>query len=458
MESSLGSFHPTRFQDIAVTIDFHCNSACRFCIVQEGMNRFEGVPFERFIAMVEENKRSRKYQRVIFTGGEVTLDKRLLTYIRTAKESGSFQYIRLQTNARRLAHMDIAKPLVEAGLNEFFVSIHGHDAESHDDITQRKGSFDELLQGFSNIQTLGARLITNTVINRRNIASLPHIVPIAARYNTTRMEFWNYLPMEDHQDDRNLIAPIQDIIPPLKQALAQCQERDIAIAVKYIPMCLLGEFKDKLDNSQPDVIIIENFWDNFPKFSCLYEALCEDSEQCLGIHHPYIHKFGWETDRLQPNPRKRPWNEQEQPTEGRQEKYQSSENNASTADSLIIPPAWYALVDGAAQTHKAQLQKFQLTRNNARYTFALNNASVEIVLAGRDEKTQALARSQSFNIFYTQTDGITDTTAKAAISALIRDIAQLIIKRDQGQLTLDTRKGLLQVLPPPKPRRALKGT
>ena len=23
-------FHPTRFEDVAVTIDFHCNSACQF--------------------------------------------------------------------------------------------------------------------------------------------------------------------------------------------------------------------------------------------------------------------------------------------------------------------------------------------------------------------------------------------------------------------------------------------
>ena len=182
MESSSGSFHPTRFADVAVTIDFHCNSACRFCIVQEGMNRFGGVSYERFIAMVEENKRSGKYQRVIFTGGEVTLDKRLPSYIRAAKESGAFQYIRLQTNARRLAHMDITRALVEEGLNEFFVSIHGHDAASHDDITQRKGSFDELIAGLSNIHSLGARIVTNTVMNRRNLASLPHIVPIAAQY------------------------------------------------------------------------------------------------------------------------------------------------------------------------------------------------------------------------------------------------------------------------------------
>ena len=65
--------HPTRFRDLAVTVDFHCNSACTFCIVQEGMNNYRGVPFERFVAIADENLRSQKYDRVLFTGGEVTL-------------------------------------------------------------------------------------------------------------------------------------------------------------------------------------------------------------------------------------------------------------------------------------------------------------------------------------------------------------------------------------------------
>ena len=46
MESFKGRFDPTRFADLTVTVDFHCHSACRFCIVQEGMSYFNGVPFE----------------------------------------------------------------------------------------------------------------------------------------------------------------------------------------------------------------------------------------------------------------------------------------------------------------------------------------------------------------------------------------------------------------------------
>ena len=56
MESYKGRFEPTRFEDLTVTVDFHCHSACRFCIVQEGMNYYKGVPFELYAAAVADNR------------------------------------------------------------------------------------------------------------------------------------------------------------------------------------------------------------------------------------------------------------------------------------------------------------------------------------------------------------------------------------------------------------------
>ena len=55
MQSYKGRFEPTRFADLTVTVDFHCHSACRFCIVQEGMNLYRGVPFERFQQAVDDH-------------------------------------------------------------------------------------------------------------------------------------------------------------------------------------------------------------------------------------------------------------------------------------------------------------------------------------------------------------------------------------------------------------------
>lgn len=444
MPSTRDGFHPTRFEDLAVTVEFHCNSACRFCIVQEGMNRYRGLSLERFREVVDENRRSGKYQRLILTGGEVTLEKRLFDFLQLARDSGSFRHVRVQTNARRLADAAYARSLAEAGVDELFVSIHGHDAATHDDITQRPGSFAELLAGLRNARALGQRLITNTVMTRRNVRSLPALVPLAIEHGVARMELWNYLPMEDAEDARDLIAPMDELVPPLVEALGEAAARGMPCTVKYVPRCLLGAHGALLDNGQPDVVIVEDFWDQFPRFACLYEAVCEHSDECLGLHHPYVNKHGWEADRLAPEPRTRPWAERVAPPAARPER--------DATPAAAGHPAWLALVEGAADAAGAILERVDLTRTHARYAFTLGDGAVEVVLAGRDDAQPALARTRSFNLFYTSARGTDTPATRAMLERLLSEVRDRVRARDDGTLALDARKGLVQLLPPARQR------
>lgn len=430
--------HPTRFRDLAVTVDFHCNSACTFCIVQEGMNNYRGVPFERFAAIVEDNLHSRKYDRVLFTGGEVTLEKSLIQFVEHARGSGAFRHVRLQTNGRKLADGDYTRTLVAAGVDEFFVSLHGDTAALHDAITQRPGSFDELIGGLANLAAHPVRRITNTVIHRTNIGAFEGIVAVAQCYGVSEMEFWNYLPMEDHADERNLIAPLGEAMPGLRRALGRCDEFGIRAITKYVPQCMLGEHGATLDNSQPDTIIVESFWDDFPRFACLYEAVCEYSDECLGLAHDYVRKFGWEEKTLAPVPRTRSWEPRLRSVEGR-----ADAAPGEAADSTGGAPAWEALVAGLPPD-AGRLVRVQLNRNQARFTFSLaaGAASLELVLVARDDAAPALARTKSFNMFYTELKGNYDP---GDLDRLLGDVCERIAGRDDGSLSLDSRKGLLQM-------------
>jgi len=438
MDGLRDQVHPTRFRDLAVTVDFHCHSACTFCIVQEGMNNYRGVPFERFVGIVEENQRSHKYDRVVFTGGEVTLEKSLFQFVEHARKSGAFRHVRLQTNGRKLADPAFTKSLVDAGIDEFFVSLHGDSADLHDRITQREGSFDELVRGLANLATQPVRRITNTVVHRTNARAFEGIVGIAHTYGVSEMEFWNYLPMEDHADERNLIAPLSEAMPSLRRALDRCSALGIRSVTKYVPRCLLGPHGGTLDNSQPDTIIVESFWNEFPRFACLYEAVCEHSDECLGLAHDYIRKFGWEETTLVPTPRTRPWVPRAHGVDGRKD-----ETPIESASASGGHPAWEALLDGLPRD-LGHLVRVQLNRNQARYTLALSRGggTVELVLVARDDAAPALARTASFNLFYTQMNGSYD---KAEMERLLQQACERIAARDDGSLSLDSRKGLVQL-------------
>jgi molybdenum cofactor biosynthesis enzyme MoaA len=428
-----GRFDPTRFEDLTVTVDFHCHSACRFCIVQEGMNLFRGVSEEKLRAAVLDNARSKRYRRICFTGGEVTLEKKLFDYVAIARESKSFEHVRLQTNGRLLADMAFAKELVDAGVDEYFVSLHGHDAPTQDHISQRPGSFDEALRGIANLAKLGVCLMTNTVICTLNVDHLAEIVETVRPFEPVRMEFWNYLPMEDYADERNLIAPMSRVAPELRRALAALKSLRIEARVKYVPRCLLGEFADAHDDAQPDVVIAEKFYDPYPQFACLYEAKCEHSDTCLGLHHPYITKLGWEEGTLQPTPRTRPFVEPEDgPWIG------SDQPGKGMADALDHP-TWRALVLGVAERNDARLTSVRLTRRTCSYVFEHGESSVEVVLTARDESAPSLAETPSFNIHYRSVAG----PARDRLSAIVRDVVETIRQRDPGGMKLDRRKGLV---------------
>ncbi|PRP97514.1 Cyclic pyranopterin monophosphate synthase [Enhygromyxa salina] len=438
MESYKGRFEPTRFEDLTVTVDFHCHSACRFCIVQEGMNYFKGVPWELYTAAVDDNRASQRYRRVTFTGGEVTLESRLFDYVNYARESGSFEHIRLQTNGRLLANMEFAKKLVDSGIDEYFVSLHGHDAKTQDYISQREGSFDEAIAGLENLVSLGVCVMTNTVLTTLNQPHLADIVETVRRFAPTRMEWWNYLPMEDYTDERELLSPMDKLAPSLREALARARGYGIETAVKYVPRCLLGDDAASQDNTQPDVVIVEEFYDIYPKFACAYEAKCEYAESCLGLHHPYITKYGWEEQLLTPYPRTTEWDEPEYGL------WVGSDRPGQADAVATDQPRWTALIDGVAERHGAQLSEVILQRRACVYRFEIGaGGRVDILLSARTQE-HALARSASFNLHYRNLRGdLGDEAIREGLTALVKDVVNTVIERDPGGMRLDQRKGMV---------------
>jgi len=443
MQSFKGRFEPTRFEDLTVTVDFHCHSACRFCIVQEGLNRYRGVPFERYKRAVDENTAAPRYRRVTFTGGEVTLEKRLFDYLDYAREHGVFEHVRLQTNARPLADMAFAKRLVAAGVDEFFVSLHGPDAATQDYISQREGSFDEAWRGLENLKALGQTVMTNTVLTTLNVEHLTAIVERVAPLEPARMEWWNYLPMEDKADELGLIVPMAELAPALVSALDAAKAHGIECAVKYMPICLLGEHEHTIDNAQPDVVIVEEFYDMYPKFACLWEAKCEHAEACLGLSHAYIHKYGWDPDLLVAVPRTRPWEEQVDGLAYGTD-HVHGEQGGRGQPRREAHPEWRFLVEGVAEANGAELESVMLDRRRCTFRFVAAGARVDLVLTKRSDSNPALLRTRSFNVSYRDLripEGA--EAARPVLTKVVEAAARAVEANDRGAMLLDERKGLI---------------
>jgi len=157
-----------------------CNNNCLFCMEADREARRErigAVTRESIRTLLRINQGA---EEICFTSGEPTTNPDLVTYAQWARELG-YGRVSLMTNGRLLSHAPLTARLIQAGVNRFYISVHGHEPQLHDGLTRTPGSFSQTVRGIDVVKALARRsprpvdLHTSTVINKRN---LPHMASI----------------------------------------------------------------------------------------------------------------------------------------------------------------------------------------------------------------------------------------------------------------------------------------
>src|SRR3984885_6704020 len=161
---------------VEVTVHFKCNLACTHCMIEGTMDWLRPESNDGLARVLADNARRRQWKGLTLTGAEVTLRRDLPDLARAAKRSG-FEHVRIQTHGMRLADPDYCRELVDAGIDEYFVSITAADAETHDAITAVPGSFERSVQGLENLDRFdNVTTLTNTVVTNLSFRQLPAVV------------------------------------------------------------------------------------------------------------------------------------------------------------------------------------------------------------------------------------------------------------------------------------------
>lgn len=289
---------------IELTVHFRCNLRCQHCMIEGTMDWLQPESEAQLAEILARNAAERCWQGLVLTGSEVTLRDDLPELARRARAAG-FRHVRIQTHGGRLASESYCRELVEAGIDEYFVSVTAADAPTHDAITQVPGAFERMMRGLENLDAMaGVTLLTNTVITRLSYRQLPAVVErLRSLRRLAQMEFWNYWPMRE-SDDKNLVASHLEVLPYLREALAAARAQGRGVVVKNFPECLLGEDHAVLDNRQPKLITDPAFWPEFMRngfHQCVHRKYC-GATQCLGLNTAYVKRFGWHADELVPYP------------------------------------------------------------------------------------------------------------------------------------------------------------
>lgn len=157
-----------------VRVHFHCNQACDFCFVS---THLPPPPEASVRAAIE---RASELGTVVLSGGEPSLNPRLVEYVALARALGA-RAIELQSNAIRFAsEPQLAARLREAGLDRAMISLHGSHAALSDAVTAAPGTFEKTLRGIDALVDAGVKVRLNHVACGLNAGDFPAFVRFVA--------------------------------------------------------------------------------------------------------------------------------------------------------------------------------------------------------------------------------------------------------------------------------------
>lgn len=166
-----------RDERLHISIGAVCNNNCVFCMEEDRDGRYinnSAMTPQRVRWMLEQHRNA---EEVCFTSGEPTTRPELADFVAWSRALG-YRRISMMTNGRRLSHLPYALSLAKAGMNRFYISIHGHTKKLHEGLTRTPDSFEQTVAGLDSIAKMkrfGVELHTSTVITERN---LPHMLDI----------------------------------------------------------------------------------------------------------------------------------------------------------------------------------------------------------------------------------------------------------------------------------------
>jgi cyclic pyranopterin phosphate synthase len=168
-----------------------CNNNCIFCMEEDREGRYVTNSATNDDTVKFILGQNRGCEEVCFTSGEPTTNPRLAQWVNWAKQHG-VRRISVMTNGRALSYEKYAQRLVAAGMNRFYVSIHGHDKKLHESLTRTPESFEQTVAGLDVVnkyKRFGVELHTSTVITKRNLPFMGDIYRFLRAHGVDQVVF-----------------------------------------------------------------------------------------------------------------------------------------------------------------------------------------------------------------------------------------------------------------------------
>ena len=274
-------------------LGFKCQNDCQHCVVAD-KRQVGDLTTDEILKLIPND-----VDQVILTGGEPTIRTDFILIIKYLKEEFRVPFVALQTNGRAFKSLEFTKAAVKY-IDHILVAIHSHVEEIHDRITQRKGSWQETIQGIKNLKKLNANVGSQTIISKYNFKYLPQTFEfIQFKLGIKNMNLTFPHPNGNaFRFFNNVVPTYSEIKPYIDEIIIKFKDK---LYIEAIPKCYLhplvsdlkiNEYKDLtggydksnrnqlIENYNP-LIMSEHRKSDICKY-CIY------NNECIGVWKEYF--------------------------------------------------------------------------------------------------------------------------------------------------------------------------
>jgi MoaA/NifB/PqqE/SkfB family radical SAM enzyme len=276
---------------------FACNVECDYCTMTRSMRTQNLSKGE--IADAIRDGAEKGLKAVSFGGGEPTIRKDLVSLVALARDAG-FERIKIQSNGLMYAYPDFVDRLMEAGANQFNISIMGRDRAMYHSIMGAERHFDLVVEGIGNLVRRDALVIADVIMKSDTWEKLPDTIGTFADFGVEHFVLWLVSLTDRNKDNLESLVPVSTMRPGIYETFETGRRRGIEVFSRHIPACMLPDYPDHIWNVRQDHILIvtpgSTFWlkDSRITANTFVEGCegCAARETCLGVRRDYLERYG----------------------------------------------------------------------------------------------------------------------------------------------------------------------
>lgn len=279
---------------------YSCNNNCLFCIIGNKRLTFDDRTTYEMLMEIKKAAEN-KFDKIVLTGGEITIRKDFFKIIKFAKKQG-FKIIHVESNGAMFHYPEFAKKTVESGATHFTISWHSINKEDYAKITRTsEDRYAKLLDGIKNLRKYSSNIGINCTINKINFKKLKDIVDICKEYRIKSLNFPFINLQGNALENKELVSvDFQTLRPFLLEAIEYAKSKGVNATTEMIPPCVIPEHTEVIEelrtkNMQISAIdyFDEDFAANQKKGRKKSEncSLCIFDKSCDGVMNSYMETF-----------------------------------------------------------------------------------------------------------------------------------------------------------------------